>query len=174
MLHYEKCSLFDAPKGSYIIHACNARGVWGRGIAKDFKEKYPLAFEKYNTDCKIYSETVFRTGRANYSSVEENGHKVGWIITSDGYAKDLDSVEDIKIATTLAIENFCLWITDNDESPIVYSNKFNSGLFRVPWEDSARILKKVLSRYPQIEWVVCDPSGDFEKGLTFLPPEDWT
>ncbi|KAJ5578734.1 Appr-1-p processing [Penicillium hispanicum] len=44
-------SLFDAPTGSALIHACNAQGTWGKGIAATFKHKYPAAFQVYRTYC---------------------------------------------------------------------------------------------------------------------------
>lgn len=157
MLKYEKKSLFDVPEGSLIVHGCNAQGVWGRGIAKEFKERYPKAYELYQQDCARYKNTPFRTGRAGYFNNNEK-HWVGWLITSDGYAKNTDSVEIIKINTTLALNQLLLWVSDDALSSTIYSNKFNSGLFRVPWEETERILKAVLKRYPNVTWIVCDPN----------------
>ncbi|KAJ5901529.1 hypothetical protein N7495_002057 [Penicillium taxi] len=44
-------NLFDAPEGSALIHACNSRGIWGSGIAKEFKERYPTAYGIYRNHC---------------------------------------------------------------------------------------------------------------------------
>lgn len=51
-IKYIKGSLFDAPEGYILTHACNAQGVWGSGIAKEFKKRKPLAFKNYNLFCK--------------------------------------------------------------------------------------------------------------------------
>ncbi|KAJ5673637.1 hypothetical protein N7507_002764 [Penicillium longicatenatum] len=44
-------NLFDAPPRSALIHACNARGSWGAGIAREFALKYPWAFTEYRKHC---------------------------------------------------------------------------------------------------------------------------
>ncbi|KAK4904538.1 ADP-ribose 1''-phosphate phosphatase, partial [Elasticomyces elasticus] len=38
-VHESPGSLFDSPDGSALIHACNCMGVWGSGIANDFRER---------------------------------------------------------------------------------------------------------------------------------------
>ena len=56
MIQYKKMSLFDAPENSIITHACNAQGVWGSGIAKEFKKRYSNAFEVYYEHCNTNQE----------------------------------------------------------------------------------------------------------------------
>jgi hypothetical protein len=87
-------------------------------------------------------------------------HWVGWIVTSHDYGPKKDSPEQIKINTTLALREFCAEVYrffHHEEYPTidVYSNKFNSGLFNVPWEDSELILKTVLRDFKRINWIVC-------------------
>src|SRR5579859_6977248 len=52
VIEYRKGSLFEAPKGSYLVHACNTQGVWGSGIAVEFKKRFPGAFAHYNRHCQ--------------------------------------------------------------------------------------------------------------------------
>lgn len=47
MITYKKMSLFDAPKETIIVHACNSQGMWGSGIAKPFAQNYPVSYESY-------------------------------------------------------------------------------------------------------------------------------
>ncbi|KAM7182693.1 hypothetical protein V8F33_014098 [Rhypophila sp. PSN 637] len=47
--------LFSAPPNTVLIHACNAIGSWGGGIALAFRKSYPEAFKIYNAHCKRYS-----------------------------------------------------------------------------------------------------------------------
>lgn len=149
---YKKMSLFDAEPGSVLVHACNTRGVWGSGIAKVFKEKFPTAYSHYNKYCKdfglIGTAPIF----------EEGDYSVVCLLTSSGYADTLDSKDKIIVNTTLALNNFCSnehWRYYGKRP--VYSNKFNSGLFNVPWEETERILKVFVDRY-DLEWIVCDPN----------------
>lgn len=166
MIEYRKMSLFDAPEGSLLVHACNSQGKWGRGIAAAFRDLYPESYVEYARFCermKIHYGSA--VGHA-YITAGENERGVGCIVTSHHYSPELkDSVEVIKINTVLALNNLLEQVQvyiddDNFEGGAVYSNKFNSGLFGVPWEDSALILETLLKRFPKIKWIVCDPEGN--------------
>lgn len=166
MVTNKKMSLFDAPKESIIAHACNSQGVWQSGIAKAFKDKYPHSYQDYNNFCKLANEERGTAcGRANLSSYNESEpHWVAWLITSHNYGDYKDSQDLIKIQTTMALGELCKKIYlahPSEEFPTidVYSNKFNSGLFSVPWTDSELILKTVLKDFKRINWIVCDPEG---------------
>jgi ADP-ribose 1''-phosphate phosphatase len=155
MLKYEKISLFDAPKNSLIVHAVNAGGRWGSGIAKEFKKRYPKAETYYMARC-AFGSTLARFGCHHVG--EE--HLVGWLGTSAGYGHTKSPEDEILIYTTLAIQEMLISISKEDQNlpRTVYSNKFNSGLFEVPWEKTEKILKTILKLNPHIEWIVCDPT----------------
>jgi len=166
VISYQNISLFDAPAESVIIHACNSQGVWGSGIAKPFKEKYPFSFIDYNSFCiNANKSRGSACGRASLSTFHTSeAHWVGWIVTSHNYGELKDSPELIKIHTTMALMELCKKIymahpKDEHETINVYSNKFNSGLFNVPWQDSELILKTVLKDFKRINWIVCDPEA---------------
>jgi ADP-ribose 1''-phosphate phosphatase len=159
MITYEKISLFDVLKGSIIIHAVNAQGVWGSGIAKEFKERYPKSYEHYNYFCKNYTAL----GRGTFSNFKEEKHQVGWICTSKNYGDKKDNPIQILTNTTLALIDLCDELdatrSINGYSNItVYSNKFNSGLFNVPWSNTEIVLNEILKRYPNINWIIADPN----------------
>jgi hypothetical protein len=164
MITYKNISLFDAPRGSYMVHACNSQGVWGSGIAKEFKARYPTAFNAYRAHCEHWNSvngTACGTSDNSWA-FDDEPHAVGWIITSHNYGDLKDDLEYIKVNTTLALVDLCERIVKehlhDDRIIEVYSNKFNSGLFGVPWKDSELILKTVLRHYKQIHWIVCDPN----------------
>lgn len=147
MLVYKKGSLFDAPKGSILVHACNAQGVWGSGIAKEFKERFPKSFEEYNRFCDIL-EPKYANGRGFICS-KENSYNVGCLITSENYGSLVDSPDIILYNTASALED--LFINNNFKE--YHSNKFNSGLFNVPWEDTEALLKKLCDNW-KIDWYI--------------------
>lgn len=160
-IQYRKQSLFDAPKNAIIIHACNAQGIWGAGIAEEFADRYPGSYEDYRAYCKE-SYNVLGTGALSWKPVEES-HWVGWIITSEGFGKNLDSPAQIKANTAVALFQLCKDIMSyerREPTVNVYSNKFNSGMFRIPWSETEIILKAVLRHFPKIRWIVCDPELD--------------
>lgn len=166
MLTYKKMSLFDAPKGEIIVHACNSQGMWGSGIAKPFAENYPNSYKSYKAFCSSSNEsrgTACGLGELS-KSTEGEQHYVGYIVTSHNYGHFRDVPEQIKANTGLALYRFCKDVYNymqlNQLTTIdVYSNKFNSGLFAVPWEESELILNTVLRDFKRINWIVCDPEG---------------
>jgi O-acetyl-ADP-ribose deacetylase (regulator of RNase III) len=51
MLLYVKSNIFDSPAQT-IVNAVNTVGVMGKGIAQEFKKRYPDMFERYREFCK--------------------------------------------------------------------------------------------------------------------------
>ena len=148
MIAYKKGSLFDAPKGSILVHACNAQGVWGAGIAKEFKNRFPESFKYYRRNCVLAEEP--QVGKA-YLLPLENGYQVGCLITSRCYGEDLDPITIILNQTESALSSLEFYLKLNPKP--VYSNKFNSGLFGVPWESTENVLKSVIG---DCEWTVME------------------
>lgn len=159
-LTYKKMSLFDAPKESVLVHGCNAQGVWGSGIAVPFKTNHPKAFKEYSEFCASalrINPKYGAVGRALLTS-EDNGHRVGCLITSVNYGSKKDSTGAITMQTILALKDLLGYLnTYQLVTEPIYSNKFNSGLFNVPWQTTENILKYFTQRY-DINWVVCDPN----------------
>lgn len=141
---YKKGSLFDAPKGSVLVHAMSAKGVWGKGIAKEFRDRFPQSYEIYKNLCD--NKTLDR-GQA-FVLPTENEYRVGCLITSYGYCDQRDSKNRILENTRLALldilgaTNKLNCYIELDEE--IHSNKFNSGLFGVEWNLTEKILVEVM------------------------------
>lgn len=159
MIEYKNISLFNTPKYAIIIHAANAQGVWGSGIAAEFNKLYPYSYNEYKKFCDTKKVITGTAGFSNdLGSLCNEKHTVGWLITSENYGSKVDSKQAVLANTALAIKDLCDKLIDNKKSNItIYSNKFNSGLFKVPWEESEEVLKTVLKHYPSINWIICSP-----------------
>lgn len=157
MLIYKKMSLFDAPTGSILVHACNAQGVWGHGIAKKFFDKFPDVYEEHHSFCEQFTYNSKRIcGIANLIRSKNKPYWIGNLITSEGFGYAVSGEDEILHNTRLAVIDLILKIRN---IPIttdieIYSNKFNSGLFRVPWEKTEQILKKIVDT-TKVNWTVC-------------------
>ena len=160
MLIYQKASLFTAPLGSILVHACNAQGVWGSGIAVEFKKRFPGSFTAYNqycTDALTAGRTI--TGTALVTGPEQ-GYYIGCLITSFNYGVRRDAEPVILTNTEVAVRNLLRSLKNPPAgvvNPIIsiYSNKFNSGFFGVRWEETEEILKDLTG--PTV-WTVMDPN----------------
>ena len=139
--------IFDAPANSMLVHACNCMGVWGSGIARLFKEKFPKTHEHYKNFCQSRSDLL---GTATFW--DEGKYAVGCLFTSYSFGEDKDDEAKILEATkTALVDLFELAKIFNRTE--IYSN---SGLFGVPWHKTESILVEMSERYPEISWTVCD------------------
>ena len=129
-----KDNLFNAPKGSIIIHACNTKGVWGSGIAKEFAKRFPKAYEMYNIKCQVDGSSLL----GKCVLIPAGDYVIGCLFTSKNYGQFVDKPAKILESTKLAVED--LIIKNVDKKPM-HICKINSGLFRVPWNDTKKILK---------------------------------
>lgn len=147
-LKYEEMSLLDAPRGSMLVHAVNCKGVWGSGIAKEIKARHPRAFLDYASWCR--KENILGA-----ATVCDDGslYQIASLYTSSGYGSSVDSIDQILYNTALALDN--LGTSIKVTKPKIYSNKFNSGLFNVPWERTESLLKAAIEKY-SLDWTVCE------------------
>ncbi|GKZ26122.1 ADP-ribose 1''-phosphate phosphatase [Aspergillus brasiliensis] len=162
-------SLFDAPEGAALIHACNCRGTWGKGIARVFRSNYPAAFEIYRSHCRQFSSeasyttitTSEGTRRARLpegtaliippqkKDYEDGSRKRHWIIclfTSRGLGRMVSPANIVLENTELAITDMKKQIYQLEDEKGIFldlrSCRFNSGLFGVEWARSRAILEK--------------------------------
>lgn len=140
-------SLFESPEGSVIGHACNAQGVWGSGIAKEFKLRFPEVFKKYNEYCKNDSKV------GTTLIIEDLNYKIVNMITSENYGNLVDKPETILENTKKCLNELKHYVKEHNIKT-VYSNKFNSGLFKVPWEKTEQLILQ-FTKDTNCNWIVC-------------------
>lgn len=164
-LKIKKMNLFDAPPGSLLVHACNCKGVWGRGIAAEFKKRFPTAFKQYKDFCE--GVTISSELRGKAFIFQENGYYIGCMFTSDDYGDNVDGPHTILEATKSAIKSIIQQHGRNHRIQGIYSNKFNSGLFNVNWSNSEFVLRQELALNRVDAWTVCDPDLDPNKEVEY-------
>lgn len=84
-MRYIKGNLFeystDVPL--VIVHGCNAQGVMGSGVAKEFKTRYPSAYAQYKKDISA----GFRPGSVSWKFHSDDLFLAS-AITQEYYGKD--------------------------------------------------------------------------------------
>ena len=142
-----KGDLFElAPKHTYLAHACNCQGVWGGGVAKEFKKRYPEAFEIYNQICTGL-DTCDVIGTARVLNVDG----IIAMFTSIGYGDRKDPPEVILANTEKALKDLA------GKMPLgchIASPKINSGLFGVPWDETEKLILRMLKVRQDMRWTV--------------------
>jgi ADP-ribose 1''-phosphate phosphatase len=145
-LNYVKGDLFEiAPEEAYLLHACNCVGVWGAGIAKEFKRRYFASYSDYFYQCSIEK---FIPG--NSLITKDNIICLG---TSHGYGHHKDSIKVIVENTHKCLVSLAGTLPRN---AIIYSPKINSGLFNVPWELTEEAIEVFLSFRTDVSWTVVE------------------
>ena len=130
-----------------IVHACNCRGVWGSGFAKDLKPLYPEAFAEYKNACDTYGKKLLGTSFLA-------GQNIFCLFTSDGYGYELDGKKDILKNTKLAIKDMMYSVSYYELKKEIHSPKINAGRFKIPWEETEQIISDALDYRTDVNWVV--------------------
>lgn len=137
-----------------LVHSVNCKGVWGSGIAKEFKARYPDAFKAYATLCKGSGKALLGQAFIIYDPAKRED--IACLFVSDDYGKWRSPQGDILRYTKSAVEHLL-----NQYHPVlgeVHSPKINSGLFGVPWEQTGQIITQALSHHNHA-WSVWTPKG---------------
>lgn len=156
-ISYREGSLFDAPPGSCLVHACNLQGKWGAGVALEMRQRFPDAFEVYRYVCDVAREQPQVVGMKRPALLGECiiiptfRYSVGCLFTSEHYGRLKDPPEKIVEQTRTAVARFLEWLPDNVP---IYSARFNSYHFGVEWERTEALL---LAADDEREWNVCTP-----------------
>lgn len=150
MITYQRGSLFDAPDGALLAHACNCRGVWGSGIAAQFATVYPEYLRFYQSECMQYGPKLL--GTAVVLAGEK--HKLANLFTSDGFGADVMAPEVVVKNTEAALEDLFKQTYVREKE--VHMPKINSGRFKVPWEMTEEVLVRVAEKFGR-EFVVWEP-----------------
>lgn len=138
MIKYVDDDLFNAPSNSILLHACNCMGVWGSGVAYQFRQKF-------RTEHLLYEAYCQHTGPLGIGTCLLLNN-VGCLFTSISYGKDVDRPELILVNTRSAITS----LLSKTPAREFHLPKINSGLFKVPWEET----EKILLDFPEITWYV--------------------
>jgi ADP-ribose 1''-phosphate phosphatase len=136
MITYIKDNLFFASSTQLLVHACNCKGMWRSGIAQVFRSSYTNEYYIYKTYCeKNLISTDIEYSKILGSSLIIN--RVGCLFTSYNESNKPDPVELIILNTRKGLQDLLSKTTMDIAMP-----KINSGLFKVPWEQTEAILKE--------------------------------
>ena len=154
-LTYLEGSVFSDEEADILCQACNCQHVWGAGIAKEFKKRFPWAFT-------MEGASSWNPGDFSlYSLMDECNVSILCLYTSEGFGKNRDSTSDILWNTHRALFDFWEyldWHFQNTtlEDIVIASPRINAGLFGVPWEQTETILQAFV-KLTGVNWHVWIP-----------------
>lgn len=155
---YRSGSIFDdAPAETLFVHSCNCKGVWGKAIALEFKQRYPKALETHRS-YRLESDPESMIGKSMFIPPSETNvpaghmrhHHVGclFVKAAPGKPKDDKEKDSILKATECAMQQLLDGLAEQRRSGASYVHeirmpKVNSGIFQVEWEDTVQILENL-------------------------------
>lgn len=143
--YIEYGNIFNLKDIHNYAHGCNCAGAMGKGIALQFKEKYPLMYREYKELCKdgLFSLGDVYIYKYNNGVIFNLGTQVSWRTKAD-----INAIEKaIKIMFQHAFQN--------DINKIALP-KIGAGLGGLNWNDVKTIINKVADEYPKIDLFVVE------------------
>lgn len=156
-------SLFEAltSKAPVLVHAVNTVGVWGAGIALEFKKRFPVAYKRYVEQCGTYDDA---SNVGNYGVMNtdiSNQTIIAWLFTAQ-YPGPQNDTKAVVAATSSAVSKLIKRANFKDAWPYPYSfhsPRINAGLFAVPWEQTEAAIQKEIEDTP-FDWYVWTPKQE--------------
>lgn len=146
MIRYiEKGDIFRIEGVSSYAHGCNCAGAMGKGIAVQFKDKYPDMYLEYKLLCK---ENKFCPGDV-FDYDYGNGHiyNLGTQATWRTRAK----IEYIEKALIQMLE-----LASGDNVTAIALPAIGAGLGGLKWDNVKAVLNKVSNDYPNVDLYVVE------------------
>jgi O-acetyl-ADP-ribose deacetylase (regulator of RNase III) len=145
MITYLKSDLFESP-AQVLVNAVNTIGAMGKGIALEFKRKYPEMFKQYQTHCK---NGAFDIGQLwLYKSPEK------WVLNFPTKRdwRDSSRIEYIDIGLKRFVETY-----EAEGIKSISFPRLGSGLGGLNWENEVKpLMEKYLNPLP-IEVIIHMP-----------------
>ncbi|KAL9618241.1 MAG: hypothetical protein Q9160_007011 [Pyrenula sp. 1 TL-2023] len=162
MIREVEGDLFElAPEGSVLIHATNALGAWGTGIATSFRTRFPTAYTTYHRVCtQSQPQSLVGTcllipppssSSPPSASEGKKNHWVACLFTSRAYGRGKPPPAEILGNTERAVRDLLgRWrALKEGEGGVgapgeLWACRFNSGRFGVEWRETRGVVERVL------------------------------
>lgn len=146
MIKYiEKGDIFNISGVSSYAHGCNCAGAMGKGIALQFRSKYPEMYSEYKAMCK---DGIYKPGDVfDYNYGDGHIYNLGTQATWRTKARIEYIEQSVKAMLELAVRENVTKIA----LPAI-----GAGLGGLKWDDVKDVLNRVSADYPTIELYVVE------------------
>ena len=121
-------------------HGCNCSGVMGKGIAVQFKAKFPNMFKQYNILCKKGEFTLGDVFEYNYGDgyIFNLGTQLSWRNRAEISAIKQSFEKMLSLASKKGVNKIAL-------------PKIGAGLGGLNWLDVKKVIEDIAETYPKID-----------------------
>jgi O-acetyl-ADP-ribose deacetylase (regulator of RNase III) len=146
MIKYiEYGNIFNIDGVTSYAHGCNCAGAMGKGIAIQFKEKFPEMYKEYKSLCSNGKFTLGDLFEYNYGEgyVFNLGTQITWRTKAELRAIEESFTRMLSFATKENIKKIAL-------------PKIGAGLGGLKWQDVKRVIESKAIEYPNIDLYVVE------------------
>ncbi len=138
-------NIFKIAGVNSFAHGCNCAGAMGKGIAVQFKEKFPEMYREYKSLCKKDEFALGDVLEYNYGKgyVFNLGTQRTWKTKASIEAIELSLFRMLLFASREQIKKIAL-------------PKIGAGLGGLDWDDVKNVINKVAIEFPDIELLVIE------------------
>lgn len=138
-------NIFNIQGVTNYAHGCNCAGAMGKGIALQFKEKYPQMFRLYKQKCK--------TGDFVPGDVFEYNYGNGYVYNL-GTQKTWRTKAEIEFIR-MSLEKMMLQ-AENKKVKAIALPAIGAGLGGLDWNDVKKEIEYISQKYPNIDLYVVE------------------
>lgn len=159
---YTNDNIFKSLPHSIILHACNCKGSWGAGIAREIARLYPNHYAEYREFCKNVDAIEALGGclfiNESVDNKTDRSHYIGCLFTNVDYGSKHPTKEQIDSIINATNQSFQSLLSQIDEGRKngmrigeIHMPKINAGYFGVPWELTERCINKIIEN---TDWII--------------------
>ena len=158
MVHYiQEGNIFKIPQVRNYAHGCNCSGAMGKGIALQFKAKFPEMFEQYKALCK--------DNKYNVGDVFQYQYKDGFVYNLGTQKTWWEKAELEYIEESL---HRMLEMAEDDGVTEIAMPAIGAGLGGRSWDDIKPLISKVASNHPTVDLYVVERYADVETKVCYI------
>lgn len=149
--------IFKIPQLKNYAHGCNCAGAMGKGIALQFRNKFPKMYEHYKNICKKDEFHVGEVFKYDYDDgvIFNLGTQRNW--TERAHLEFIG--ESLHKMMVMALD---LGIKD------IAMPAIGAGLGGCPWDEVKKLISKVANEYPSVNLYVIEQYKDIEINIVYI------
>jgi len=138
-------NIFNIPGVDNFAHGCNCAGAMGKGIAIQFKEKFPEMYLQYKQLCKSGTFTLGDVFMYYYGAgtVFNLGTQKSWISKAEISAVDTAIGKMLQLARENQVKQIAL-------------PRIGAGLGKLDWESIKQLINTQAADFPEIDLFVVE------------------
>lgn len=146
--YIEYGDIFSVPGVTSYAHGCNCAGAMGRGIALQFRNRWPQMYDEYRRLCALGKFQPGNVYRYEYG----NGHIYN--LATQKHWRGPDSMARLEYIETALTK--MLTMATRDGVSAIAMPRIGAGLGGLRWEDVREVIERTSAQFPSVSLYVVE------------------